>query len=679
MSQSELPPVAEQGGWQARWERIRNSPRAVLLGLLVVAVFFVFARRLWTLQFVKGDYYRQQAQRQSTTLVVVPAARGIVYDRNGTPLVRNAPSFDVIVVPAYLPDDEQEAENVLIRLAFLLDMPYTTAGSRPIGDEPPEPGLRDILRDTLRGLEGNPIPFYAYHRPVIIKRGVERDKALLVAQQTLLLPGVAVEVESARDYPYGPLLSQVLGYMLPIPGDRAAEYEARGYDPNTDRVGVAGIEATYEDYLRGKNGLQVVEKDVLGRVVRVVEERAAPVPGDNVYLTIDKDLQQFATEALQAGMEKPQVNSPRGVVIVMNPQTGEILAMVSLPTYDDNLFTHGLSALEWDKLANNPHRPLLNHAISDRLPPGSVFKVIVAAGALQEGVLTPYTHISCPGKIVVPNKYYPNDPGRAQPFYCWFRAGHGSLDVVGAIAHSCDVFFYETGGGFEETHFEGLGVSRIAHYAHLFGLGSPTGVELPAEVGGLVPTSDWKRLTYGESWSTGDTYNFAIGQGFLTVTPLQMLNAVNAIANGGTLYRPQIVHHVTTADGELVRPFEPIISRTLPISAEHLSLVQQGMKAVVDYGTASKVVEWEPEMQAAGKTGTAQFCDDIMCGVGKEQPEHAWFAAYAPADAPEISVIVFVYNGGEGSLVAAPIAHAILAHYFGLDQPPQEDEGAGGG
>ncbi len=657
MTTHEAPSQAAQGGWQARWAAIKGTPRVVVLGLLILSVFGIYGLRLWNLQFVQGAYYRKRAERQSTRPITIPAARGIIYDCDGTPLVRNVPSFDVTVVPAYLPDDEDEAESVLIRLAVLLNMPYTTVGARRGEDESP-PGLREMVKE---------VDFTARYRPLVVERGVDRDTALLVSQQALFLPGVSIQIESARDYPYGPLVSQMLGYLLSIPEENEEKYVAQGYESATDRIGVAGVEATYEDVLRGRKGRQIVEEDVIGRVIRVVEEQAVPVPGDNVYLTLDLDLQQFVEEVLQREMAQPNVNSPRGVAIVMHPQTGEILALVSLPTYDNNLFAQGISVRDWERLGDDPHRPLLNHAISDGLPPGSVFKIVVAAGALQEGVLTPRTRLTCPGKIVVPDKYAPNDPGRAWPFYCWRRAGHGSLDVVGGIAHSCDIFFYKVGGGFEETRFEGLGVDRIARYAELLGFGEPTGVELPAEIGGLVPTSDWKRLTYSESWSTGDTYNLAIGQGYLSVTPLQMLNAINVVANSGTLYRPRIVHHVTDAQGVVTQPFDPEIIRTLPISSEYWSLIQQGMAGAVDYGTAPRArIEG---LRVAGKTGTAQFCDNIaqeigICGEGLEQPTHAWFAAFAPVEEPEVSIIVFIYNGGEGSVTAVPVAHDVLEYYF---------------
>jgi penicillin-binding protein 2 len=533
--------------------------------------------------------------------------------------------------------------------AWLVDFLY---------EEGPDAALRQGLED---------IQSVAPYRPVVISRNIEREKALLVAQETSHLPGVFVEAESVRYYPYGPLLSQVLGYLLPIPAGREEAYRDEGYDPATDRVGTAGIEATYEDVLKGQKGRQIVEEDVLGRVLRVVEERSAPVPGHNVHLSLDLELQKAAQDALELGLA--EVVSPRGAAVAMNPQTGEILAMVSLPTYDDNVFVQGVTEKDlerWDDV----HRPLFNHAVQVAVPPGSVFKVVVASALLEEGVVTPNTSFHCPGRIILPNKYFPNDASYAQSFWCWNKAGHGALDVVGGIVHSCDVFFYKAGGGFEEKDFDGLGVGRIAEYAHLFGLGEVTGVELPVESAGLVPTSDWKRHTFGESWTTGDTYNLSIGQGSLEVTPLQMLNAVNVVANGGTLYRPRLVHHVSDAEGSVVEPFEPEVMRTVPVAQEHLALVRQGMEGVVDHGTAARRGQIEG-LRIGGKTGTAQFCDDIMCGVGFEQPEHAWFTAFSPVEDPEISVIAFLYNGGEGSVAAVPVVRDILTHYFDVEP---EDE-----
>lgn len=677
------PQHTVQSRWQERWIAIRRTPRVVLLGLLILVIFGVFGQRLWHLQVVRGTYYSTQADQQRLRSIAIPAARGIVYARDGTPLVRNVPTFKISVIPEYLPDYDvaiipaaspdaareievtfsPDTEAVLIRLAVLLDMSYTAAGN--VGSEGEAPlGVKEIIEHAIE--EG------AYYQPVMIKKNVGRDTALLVASERLTLPGVLVEVEATRSYPYGPLTSHLVGYLQPIPSESKEVYEARGYNPASDRIGVAGIEAIFEDALRGEKGSQLVEADVLGRVIRVVEERAVPSPGGNVYLTVDLDLQRSVEEALRRGMARAH-NSPRGVAIVMNPRTGEVLAMVSLPTYDDNLFAQGISTSDWRRLNEDVHRPLMNHAVSDRLPPGSVFKIVVATAALREGVLTPKTKLHCPGTIVVPNKYFPNDPGRDQPFHCWFRAGHGTLDIVGGLAHSCDIFFYKVGGGFEEDGFEGLGVDRIAEYARMFGFGTCTGVELTAEIGGTVPTATWKRLAVGENWSTGDTYNLAIGQGYLEVTPLQMLNAVNVVANGGTLYRPSVVHHVTDANGNVTQPFEPdVISATLPISPEIWSLIQQGMELAVVDGTATDSFPPIESVRVAGKTGTAQFCDDIMCGAGYAQPEHAWFAAFAPVGNPEVSVIAFLYNGGEGSEYAVPVVYDILRYYFDRDEASSE-------
>ncbi len=640
------------GGWRAQWARVSAAPRVIVLALAVICVFAAFGQRLFYLQFVRGDYYRELADRQRLNVIPIPAPRGIIYAGDGTPLVRNIPSWSVTIVPAYVPEDEQESEDVLTRLAELLDVPYTAADGA---------GIREKVATALA--QG------AYYRPLELKHDVDRDTALIIAQERQTLPGVVVQVASIREYPLGDLVSHFVGYSLAVPEHRVEEYEAQGYDPMTDKVGIAGAEAAYESVLRGQKGEQVVEDDVLGRVIRVVEERALPVPGGNVYLTVDLDLQRFAEDALRRGLAR--VDSRRGVVIAMNPQTGEILASVSLPTYDNNLFSRGISAAELAELNEDIHLPQVNHAIGDAVQPGSLFKIIVAAAGLQEGTIDAETEYTCPGTIIVPNKYFENDPGEAQPFYCWNLSGHGALSVVDAIAHSCNIFFYHVGGGYEgfddEEVIEGLGATAIGEYAALFGLGAKTGVELTGEISGTVPTPTWKRRTIGETWSTGNSYLFSIGEEYLTVSPLQMLNAVNVVANGGTLYRPTVVHHTTDAGGDVIAEFEPDVIRTLDVDPANWSLIQQGMEGAVAYGTA-KLTQIDG-LRVAGKTGTAQYCDNIaleqgLCLPGYEQPEHAWFAGFAPVGDPELSVIVYLYNGGEGSTMAVPVAHEILEYYF---------------
>jgi penicillin-binding protein 2 len=634
-----------------------GSPRLIILGLLFLLALGFFGVQAYRLQIVEAQLWDTRSEEQRARVVRLPAPRGLIYSRDGEPLVRNAPTFQVNVVPGLLPDDDAEREQVLRRLAELLGRPYERPEGRP--DAPA--GIADMV---ARVSDPNSLSYSPYE-PLAVARRVDRELALTIAQQGLLLPGVQVEVVPRRQYPYGSLVAQLVGYLGAIPEGLGEEYSELGYDPAADQVGYAGIEASLEEWLRGTPGQRYQEEDVLGRPIRILGEEVPAVPGHNVHLTVDLALQQVAQDALWRALER--LNQRHGVVIAMDPGTGEILAMVSLPTYDDNLFAQGISVDDYQRFMDDPHRPLLNHAISDHLPPGSIFKIIPAAGALQEGVLTPRTRIECPGRIDVPNRYAPNDPAAAQPFYCWRRTGHGYLDIVGGLAHSCDIFFYTVGGGFEETEFEGLGATRMAEYARMFGLGSPTGIELPGEAPGLVPDPTWKRRTLGENWSTGDSYNMAIGQGFVQVTPLQMLNVMATTANRGTIMRPQIVHHITDAEGNVVRPFQPEISRTLPISPENWSLIIQGLEGAVDYGTAP--LAQVEGVRVAGKTGTAQFCDDIalqtgICRAGWDQPTHAWFMAFAPVEEPEIALIVFIYNGGEGSATAVPVAQEILEWYF---------------
>jgi penicillin-binding protein 2 len=335
-----------------------------------------------------------------------------------------------------------------------------------------------------------------------------------------------VEARPLRNYTEGALVSHLLGYMGSIPADELADYAALGYQPS-DLVGLTGIELTQEDVLRGVKGQKHVEVDVYEREVNVIASDPA-TPGNNIILTVDTALQQVVQDALEVGMR--EAGSDVGVAIVMDPRNGQVLSMVTLPAFDNNLFSGGISYDDFASLNEDPRRPLVNHAVSGQYPPGSTFKVIPATAELQDGVITTGTMCTCRGVLLLPNKYYPDDLSKAQPFYCWNRAGHGTLNVVGALANSCNIFFYQATGGYEE--FEGLGIDRLGDYMRMFGFGEPTGIELSGEASGLVPNDRWKRQNYGESWTTGDTYNAAIGQGFVLSTPLQLLNATVAIANG---------------------------------------------------------------------------------------------------------------------------------------------------
>ncbi len=639
-------------------EKRKPDAKITVFRVIILLLFSLLALQTWRLQIAQGEESRERANRNRFRLVSIPPPRGVIYDRQGRLLVRNVPSFTISVVPADLPPDREE--EVIQRLASLLEMPVESRLDNvpsSLSQSPHLLGLERWFGAGIRDLieEGRKTPFV----PVILAHDVPREVAFLIEEAHLDLPGVVVQIEAQREYIGGSLLSHIIGYVGPIPEEEAESYS--DYEPN-DLVGLTGVELTFEEELRGKKGRKHVEVDVAGREVRTVGTATDPQPGSNLILTIDLDLQKEATEALQEGMTA--AGSQSGVVVAMDPQTGEILALVSLPSYDNNLFIGGISPEDYQALKEDPHRPLVDHALMGQYPPGSTFKIIGAAAGLEEEVINRYTLINDPGVIWLPNKYAPDDPTLAQPFRCWLETGHGPLNVVQAIAYSCDVFFYKLSGGYQD--FAGLGLPTLAYYARLFGLGSPTGIHLPGESEGLIPSEDWKRLTYGEAWVTGDTYNMAIGQGYILTTPLQMLNATAAVANGGTLYRPQVVREVRDAEGNIVRPFRKEVIRQLPLAPENLALVREGMRAAVARGTG-----WRanlPGVAVAGKTGSAEY-PGPRDREGK-LPTHAWFLAYAPAENPEIALVVFIEGGGEGSVTAAPVAARILADYFDLPLVP---------
>ena len=661
---------------------VLRAPRLAILGWVILLILGLYMIRLWQLQFLEGGAWRARAVQQQSRLVTISPPRGVIYDRNNEILVRNVPAYDVTVTPGNLPDDPERQRDVLMRLSQLIEVPYSTSvgldlpkyrgeigavgrSDFPSFGEAPAPGLREMVAN---------VRWLAPFAPIVVSQNVDRDLALLIAQESgVTMPGVGIEIVSRRRYGYGETTSQVLGFLGPIPAERVEEFEQKGYNPAVDRIGYAGIEAQLEELLRGIPGRKVVERNVLGQELGVLSE-TAPSPGDNVYLTLDVELQAVAEAALAEGMAA--AGSRRGVVVLLDPRDGQVLALVSLPTFDNNMFSRRLDAAEYDRLLKDPHRPFINHAIADQVPPGSIFKIVPAAAALQEGVINRFTTVGCQGRMYLPNRFVPDDPTLAQPFYCWidlqYGHGHGPLNVVDALAQSCDIFFYQVGGGFEPSQFVGLGVDRLASYASAFGLGSVTGIDIPGEAGGLVPTPQWKRQVYQETWTTGNTYNFSIGQGDLLATPLQMANAMAVVANGGTLYQPQLIHRVVDATGHIIRPFTPIVRDRLDVDEAVWQIVREGLDLTAsEGGTGSRALLDELGINLAGKTGTAEYCDDIaweagMCDVAAEEtlPTHAWYMAYGPTERPEIVALAWVYDGGEGSTVAAPIVREILDFYF---------------
>lgn len=664
----------------ARTTRIR----LILLRVGIVLVFSLLLARLWQIQFVEGPRYQLQADGNRFKVESVPAPRGVVYDRYGRVLVRNEPTFNVDVVPAGVPQDEQD--HVLTTLASLLDLPLTnrqalarasrvgrTEKPEAIDSECGEPGLLECFERASAA---------APYRPIRVGDSIARETAFKIREQSLFLPGVSVNTRAQREYLFGPLLSHILGYVAPVTEDflsSASSSEAYALD---DYAGVAGIEKSMERELRGESGQKLVEKNVFGREVRVLEENS-PEPGNNLFLTIDLNLQRVATEALRKGLE--EVGSPRGAVVALDPRNGQVLSLVSLPSYDNNLFIGGISDEEYQALLHDDSRPLLNMAVSAYgFPPGSIFKMVTASAVLQEGVISADRKLPAPGIIYLPNKYYPDNQELAQPFYDWLESGHGNIDMVDAIARSSDVYFYKVAGGFRDQVSPGLGEERLAQWAEMFGLGQPTRVDLPSESSGLVPTRQWKRLTWSESWVTGDTYNMAIGQGYLTTTPIQMANVTAAVANGGTLYRPQLVYQVQDPNGTVVEGFQPDVLRHVPADSQILATVRQGMRGAVarSDGTA-RYAGLPTSVEIAGKTGTAEYCDyipeeqDCKRNEDGNLPTHAWFTAFAPYESPELAIVVFVHGNGrdviEGSRVAAPIAAEILHYWF--EVRPTQDEG----
>ena len=640
------------------------------------------AYQLVRLQVTGFDAFAERALDNRQQRLTLPAARGVVYDRNGVLLAQNVPVISVSITPAFLPEDAGRLAELYARLSELTGVPIATppldagnATGNRIGDDSPPPGIQELVffQETT-----------APYRPVVIAPDITREQALVLGAELRNLPGVQLEVRALRDYPTGALTAHVVGYMGPITEDQADYYVNLGFDPARDRIGYAGIENRMQDVMAGINGYKEVEVDVAGRELRTLGEGQAPVPGQSVVLTIDVRLQAAAEAALSNRMKienqiaqadtnplRPPQPVTNGVAIAINPQTGEVLAMVSLPTYDNTMFSRFIPATYYQEMADHPYKPLFNNAISGEYPPGSVFKVAVAAGALQEGIVTADQMIFDPGEIIITNRYFPNDPGKTRRVVCYNRAGHGDVNFIRGIAVSCDVYFYALGGGYEAGGVTdgGLGIDRLHKYATMLGFDQLTGIELPGERKGLIPTRDWKRLNIGENWSTGDTYIASIGQGYVLSTPLQVLMAHTPFINrDGFVRKPTLIREVRDGEGNVLRTASVQNNSQTALTPYVIEQVSQGLRQVMIDGTGKNLAV--EGIVLGGKSGTAEYCDNVAQAADRCQfgswPAHAWMLAYAPYEKPEIAVVVFVYSGEEGSTVAGPVAQEIIDAYFVL-------------
>lgn len=677
-----------------------DNSRILVFILVICLVFGVFIYRLFSLQVLNSAEWTAQAADNSSETINLPALRGIIYDRKGIVLARNIASYNVVITAALLPDDEGAIQEIFRDLSALIDVPVSRGALSQEDPYVPCISNHGIQQIVEYGESSTP------YEPVKIKCDIDERTAMILQEKAMDWPGVAVEIQPIRDYPTNSLTAAIVGFLGPIPASREEEFIAKGLVPNRDKVGYAGLEYQYQDLLAGTNGQRVVQVDVGGQALRNLEPPVHPSPGKNIRLTIDTRLQSAAEAILKREMAdwNRVVNEHKimtsGVVIAINPSTGEILSMVSYPSYENARMARIIPAYYYDQLVKDPSNPLLNHAVGDVLPAGSVFKLVTGTGALNEGVVTPDQIIETPGKLVITEKFYANDPGRTRDLVDWiYRSnpgGFGQLDFVHGLANSSNVYFYKLGGGYQDEVPNGLGICRLGTYARALGYGDRPNVGLPDEQDGLIPDPKWKRINQAESWSSGDTYIASVGQGFVLATPLQVLMSAAIVANDGKYMQPTLVREVTDNEGNVVQPFAPVLKWDItdaanPIIQEYeettirgcepipgqkkavqpwvLGKLREGMRLAVTSGTLKEIFAGT-EIAAAGKTGTAEYCDKYVAAknlcIPGAWPTHAWTVGFAPFENPEIAVVAFVYNGGEGASVAGPIVRQVLETYFEL-------------
>lgn len=616
-------------------KRLRLRLRRVRVFFYLVAfAFTLLALRLWYLQVVMGDFYAEKSVANSVRLVPIPAPRGEIYDRQGRLLVTSRLSYTASLLPQEL---SPEHRRVVQELSQILGYPEEQIWS-------------ELKSSSL-------LPYY----PVRLKRDLDPKTLIALEEKRLDLQGVIVEEIPVRNYLYGDLAAHVFGYLGKISPEEWEIFRQKGYAPS-DVVGKTGLERLYESVLKGKDGGQQVEVNRVNRPIRVLGT-VDPLPGRGLQLTLDLKVQQAAETALKEQLEwirrfTPYKNARAGAAVVMDPRSGAILALASVPSFDPNRFIGGVDPQYWQELQENPAHPFTNRAVQSAVPPGSLFKPVVAVAALMEGVTDR-------SEVFVDRGRDPVYPGKT----CWYFTregkGHGRVNIITGLQDSCNIVFYELG--------RRLGIERLAYWARQFGLGQPSGLEFyPGELPGLVPDREWKQKAFSRPsdkiWYEVETMDVAIGQGALQTTPLQLATLYSALANGGLLYQPYLVKAVLDADGRPEQTFTPRVKKRIPLRPGVIETVKEGMAQVVSAGTASGAFRAFP-IPVAGKTGTVELGKGI-------KDTHAWFAGFAPVEDPQVVVVVFLERGGGGGASAAPVARRILEAYFGLSPSSSSAQGA---
>ena len=591
--------------------------RAMYSSAVLLFFFAVLAARLWYLQVQQGDEYTRLARNNRVRSLDMAAPRGNILDRKGRAVVTNRPSFNVV----WVREGNRIDEELIRKMALILDA-----------------DIAELLA-RIRKMAGTP-----GHIPIRLAENLTWDKVAYIENNRMNLPGIKIEVVPQRVYHYGNLASHVIGYLGEISKEELEKAEPDVYRAG-DMIGKMGLEKLREKDLRGEKGRHYTEVNALGFEQRNLKG-VMPLPGNDLQLTLDVDLQQTAEDLMAEG-------DKAGAVVAVEVNTGRLLVVASAPVLDLSQFLGGISQKNWQAMLNNPKHPLINKTVQGQYPPASTYKIVTALAGLAEGIITPDNIIYCPGSYRFGNRSY----------RCWkYRGGHGSVNLKRALSESCDVYFYHVG--------QRLGVNRLAKYAQHLGLGRKTGVEMEHEKAGLTPTSDWKMERYGKPWQDGETLSVAIGQGFNLVTPLQLTMMTAAVANGGTLYQPEMIETVHDPDGHIIERFQPVVLDHFEGQERNLKIIKEGLIEAVNgkRGTASRAQL--KGITVAGKTGTAQVVRLKQYKHLKEEEipykyrDHAWFTCFAPAEQPEIAVTVLVEHGLHGGSAAAPIAKEVLKKYF---------------